>query len=187
MEEGLKREVRFAGKLVTVEVHRVRLSNGKEAVREVVRHPGAVVILPLLPDGKVVLVRQFRFAVGELLWELPAGTLHPGEAPLVCAQRELAEETGLRGELVPLGEFYSAPGFCNEKLHCFLAHQLQAGDTSWDEDEELELGVFTLPELTLAVAQGQIRDGKSLACLFLAQQAGFLSLPLVGSRAKSYR
>lgn len=177
MEEELKGEVRFAGKLVTVEVHRVRLGNGQEAVREVVRHPGAVVILPLLPDGSVVVVRQFRFAVGEYLWELPAGTLHPGEDPLACAQRELAEETGFRGELVPLGEFYSAPGFCNEKLHCFLARGLEAGDTNWDEDEELELGTFTRNELALAVGQGQIRDAKSLACLFLAQQAGFLFLP----------
>lgn len=178
MERDLHAEVRFAGKLLTVEVHRVRLGNGQEAVREVVRHPGAVVILPLLPDGKLVLVRQFRFAVGEFLWELPAGTLHAEEAPLACAERELAEETGFRGEIVPLGEFYSAPGFCNEKLHCFLARQLQAGDTSWDEDEELELATFTPEEVVLAVAKGQIRDAKSLACLFLAQLCGLLSLPV---------
>ncbi len=177
MEEDLKGELRFAGKLVTVEVHRVRLGNGQEAVREVVRHPGAVVILPVMPDGTIVFVRQFRFAVGEALWELPAGTLHPEENPFACAQRELAEETGFCGELVPLGEFYSAPGFCNEKLHCFLARRLEAGETMWDEDEELELATFTPKELASAIKKGHIRDAKTLACLFLAQLAGLLSLP----------
>lgn len=177
MEEDVQGNVAFAGKLLSVEVHRVRLRQGQEAVREVVRHPGAVVILPVLPDGRVVLVRQFRFAVGEALWELPAGTLHAGEEPWACAQRELAEETGFRGELIPLGAFYSAPGFCDEKLHAFLATNLNAGKTNWDEDEELELGLFTPEELAAAIGQGQIRDAKSLACLLLAQLAGLFALP----------
>lgn len=177
MEEDLQGKIAFRGKLLSVEVHRVRLRHGPEAVREVVRHPGAVVVLPLLPDGKVVLVRQFRFAVGELLWELPAGTLHPGEKPWACAQRELEEETGFHGELIPLGAFYSAPGFCDEKLHCFLGRSLHAGKTSWDEDEELEVVFFTPEELAAAIGQGHIRDAKSLACLLLAQLAGVFALP----------
>lgn len=177
MEVSFAADVRFSGKLVTLEVHHVRLPNGKEAVREVVRHPGAVVILPVLPDGRVVLVRQFRFAVGENLLELPAGTVHAGEAPEHCAARELAEETGYRGELVPLGAFYSAPGFCDEKLSCFLARCSRAGATDLDADEEVEVAQLAPAELASAVARGQIRDAKTLACLLLAHAHGFLRLP----------
>lgn len=180
MEASLEALVGFSGKLVAVEVHRVRLSNGREAVREVVRHPGAVVILPVLPDGRVVLVRQFRFAVGESLLELPAGTLHPGEPPAACASRELAEETGYRGEVVPLGEFFSAPGFCDEKLFCFFARCFRKGETDLDEDEEVEVVLVGPEELASAVARGHIRDAKSLACLSLAHIRGLFRLPEAG-------
>lgn len=172
MEKSRAVHVPYEGKLLRLEVHRVELGGGGEAVREVVRHPGAVVVLPLSADGKVVMVRQFRFAVGEELLELPAGTLRPGEDPGECAARELAEETGLRGELVPLGCFYSAPGFCDEKLYAFLAQGLESGPAHPDEDEELAMVTLSREEMASAVARGVIRDAKTLACLALACTRG---------------
>lgn len=180
MEVSVEARTAFSGKLVTVEVHRVRLASGQQAVREVVRHPGAVVIVPVLGDGRVVLVRQFRFAAGEVLLELPAGTLHAGESPRECARRELAEETGYLGDLTPLGQFFSAPGFCDETLFCFFARCTARGPTQLDQDEAVEVVPLAPEAVALAVKTGQIRDAKTLAGLFLAQLHGLLQLP-VGS------
>jgi ADP-ribose pyrophosphatase len=173
MEKSLQTSKVFAGKLLHLEVHEVQLPTGAKALREVVRHPGAVVVVPRLPDGRFVLVRQFRFAVGESLYEFPAGTLEPGEAPAACAARELVEETGFMGRLFPLGQFYSAPGFCTERLHCFWAEVTQEGESHPEADELLERVFWPAQEVWQAMASGLLRDAKSLAAwsLFTCRQA----------------
>lgn len=168
-EVKLSGELVFSGRLLRVEVDRVRLPGGGEAVREVVRHPGAAVVVPILPDGRVLLVRQFRYAAGEALLELPAGTRNGDEDPDACAARELAEETGWRaGELQYLGSFYTAPGFSDELIHCYVAlHLIPAQGVSRDSDEELECVAVTLSHAHTLIACGDIRDAKTLAGLFL--------------------
>jgi len=175
MERSLEVRTPFSGKLLRLEVHRVRLPGGGEAVREVVRHPGAVVVVPRLGDGRFVLVRQYRFAVGEELYEFPAGTREAGEDPERCAARELVEETGLSGKLVFLGRFYSAPGFCDEALCCFLAEVAAAGSPRPEADEQLEIVVWGEEELRRAVREGVVRDAKTLAALALLAARGVLS------------
>ncbi len=163
-------ERRYDGHVLRLEVDRVRLPDGGETVREVVRHPGAVVIVPVRADGCVLLVRQFRYAVGETLLELPAGTLHPGEDPLDCARRELAEETGrTAARWRPVARFFSAPGFCDEVLHCFLATELApAVGAHPDEDENIEVVPAPLADAERLIARGEVRDAKSLVGLLLA-------------------
>lgn len=135
---------------------------------EIVQHPGAAVILPLLPDGLVVLIRNRRIAVHEELWELPAGTRQPPESPEECARRELAEETGFQaGSMAYLGEFYSAPGFCTERLFSYLATDLKAVGQSLEPEEEVMPVVRSLAEVREMVASGIVRDAKTLATFAL--------------------
>lgn len=160
----------YTGRAVSLDVDRVRLDDGTEAVREAVRHPGAVVLVPLDADGRVLFVRQFRYVPGESLLELPAGTLRPGEAPEACARRELAEETGRApGRLRHLATFYSAPGFCDERVHCFLATDLEtAAGAHPDEDERIEVVPMPFAEAEAAVRSGALRDAKTIAGVLLA-------------------
>jgi len=166
----------YAGRILDLEVDRVLLPNGGQAFREVVRHPGAVVILPLFGDGRVVFVRQHRYPTGEVLVELPAGKLDSGEQPAACAARELEEETGWRAtEIENLGWFYTTPGFSDEVLHVFLATGLEAAsDHTPDQDEAIEIVTWTAEQALEACRDGGIRDSKTIATLFLAQLQGFL-------------
>ena len=149
-------EMKFDGKLIKV-TYDIADVNGNEAWREVVQ------------DNKIVMERQFRYALQQPLLEIPAGKLDPNEEPLTCAKRELAEETGYRAnEWIPLGTIATSPGFCNEVLHLYLAKDLTIGETNWDPDEYVELEYFTLPELLEAIKGEQIKDSKSLAALMLA-------------------
>jgi ADP-ribose diphosphatase len=159
----------YGGKAVSLDVDRVRLSDGTEALREAVRHPGAVVVVAIDAAGRVLLVRQFRYAPGETLLELPAGTLRPGELPEACARRELAEETGHAAErLEHLATFYSAPGFCDERLHCFLAVGLTPTSGAHpDEDERIEVVPMTLLEAEAMARGGALHDAKTIAGLLL--------------------
>jgi ADP-ribose pyrophosphatase len=153
----------------------LRLPSGRTVVRQMVQHPGAVVIMPQLADGRLVLIAQYRFAVGETLLEFPAGTLEPGEAPLACARRELIEETGYRAEhWHPLGEIYSSPGFCDERLHLFLASGLVSEHTAADEDEILEVKQLTVQEVEQAIVDGALVDAKSIAAYARATLQGVL-------------
>ncbi len=159
----------YMGRVLNLDVDRVRLASGAEAVREVVRHPGAAVVVPVLDDGRVVLVRQFRYAAGETLLELPAGKRDGNEDPAACAARELAEETGFAAaRLEYLAGFFTAPGFTDEFIHCFLASGLRpvAGPVQ-DADEELELRLVTLDEARRLIASGDIRDAKTIVGLLL--------------------
>ena len=148
--------------------------SGKKVERHVVVHPGAVVILPILSDGRIVLIRQHRIAVEENLIELPAGTIEPGEEPIVTARRELMEETGYRAnELTPLLKFYTSPGFVKEEMRLFKATKLTAGPTSLDDDEKIEPLLVDMPQAMKMLLSGEIRDAKTIiALLWHNQQAG---------------
>ena len=175
-ETRIEGDVVYHGRILDLEVDRVRLPNGGEALREVVRHRGAVVVLPLLSDGRIVMVRQHRYPTGEVLLELPAGKLDPGESPVECAVRELAEETGWRaGETIPLGWFYTTPGFSDEVLHSFMATGLEAAsDYEPDPDEAIEIVTWTVGQALEACRDGGIRDSKTIATLFQARLYGMI-------------
>jgi ADP-ribose pyrophosphatase len=161
----------YDGRVVNLRVDEVRLPDGKPARREVVEHRGAVAIVALLPDDRVMLVRQWRHCAGEALTEIPAGTLNDGEEPLVCARRELMEETGhAPGSLEPLVTFYSAPGFTTEKLYLFLARDLTPASAEQDEDEDVEAVRVPWQEALAMCLDGRIRDAKSIAGLLAAER-----------------
>ena len=145
--------------------------DGRTHEREVVIHPGAVTILPVLPDGRICLIRNYRVAVGETLIELPAGTLDPGEDPAEAARRELIEETGYRAEKIePLCEFFMSPGILNERMVVFVATGLQPGETALEAGEQIEPLLVTLPEALELVHSGEIRDAKSIAALLFYER-----------------
>ena len=159
----------YDGKLLHVRLDTVRLPNGKTAFREVVRHPGAVVIVPIDRDGNVHLVRQFRYPCGRAVLEVPAGKLEPGEDPFAAAQRELSEETGAHaGRWTDLGRLLPTPGFCDELQHLYLARELTFGETHPDEDEFLEQVTVPFEEAVSMAADGRLEDSKSVAAILRA-------------------
>jgi ADP-ribose pyrophosphatase len=139
---------------------------GRTKTREIVRHPGACVIVPLLDDGRVCLIRNYRIAVGQTLIELPAGTLEPPEEPHVTAQRELIEETGFRAARIEfLHSFFLSPGILDERMHLYVASGLTAGDTAREEGEEIENWLVAWDEAIGMVFSGQIQDAKTIVGL----------------------
>lgn len=139
---------------------------GQQKTREIVRHPGACVIVPLLDDGRVCLIRNYRIAVNQTLIELPAGTLEPPEPPLDTARRELIEETGYRAaKIEPLHAFFLSPGILDERMHLFLATGLSAGDTAREEDEEIENLLVPWQQAIDMIFKGQIQDAKTIVGL----------------------
>jgi len=159
-------EILFEGRRFRVERVLQVTPDGTEHVREVVRHPGAVTILPLLDDGRVCFVRNFRPAVDQTLIELPAGTREPGEEPAVTARRELAEETGYRAEKIELlATFYMSPGILDEEMHLYLATSLTPGAMALDPGEDLQPWPVRWEEAMRMVQDGRIEDAKTLAGL----------------------
>jgi len=147
-------------------VHRIGLETdtGEVVRRDLVEFAPAVVVVPVLDDGSVVLIRNERFAVGETLWEFPAGKVDPGEAPGACAARELAEETGYRaGRLEALGGFYSCPGAVTEYLHAFAATALAAGAQALEAYERITVEAVPPDRLGRMIRTGEVHDGKTLA------------------------
>ena len=163
-----KRKILFTGKKIQLAVEQRALAGGGTAEREVVLHPGAVVILPWLEGERVCLLRNYRPSVGETLIELPAGTLEPPEPPEAAAVRELQEETGYRaGQWHKLAEFYPSPGVMNERMFLFLAGQLTPGASRPQPDEQLETLVVPYRQALDWVLDGTIRDAKTLVGLLL--------------------
>jgi len=158
--------VLFSGRIFRVVKVLQQLPDGSSMAREVVRHPGAVVVLPLVDDHRICLVRNFRPAVGQTLLELPAGTLEPGEDPLETARRELAEETGYRAEHIEhLLSFFMSPGILDERMHVYLATGLAPGAQSLETGEQLEPLLLPLPEALAMARDGRIQDAKTLTAL----------------------
>ncbi len=168
--EVLSSEQVFDGRVVKLYLDRVRLPDGREVTWERVAHPGAVGLVPLEADGRVVMVRQYRHAVRGVLLEIPAGKLDSGQTPEATARRELAEEVGLRaGELVKLAEFYNSPGFSGEYFHLYLARDLSRVEGRAEPDEFLEVVRLGLDEGLEMVSTGRIRDAKSIIGLALTR------------------
>ena len=173
-EQRLHGESKFHGKIIDVIHDTVLLENGKEALREVARHPGAVGFLVLEGD-QLVLVRQFRYPIGRELLEIPAGKLERGEDPYPAALRELREETGgYTDRLEYLGDYYGSAGFCDEKLTLYFAKLSKIGETDPDEDEFLTVERYPLPVFEAMIARGEIVDGKTLSAYTLAKAKGLL-------------
>ena len=162
----IEQKIEFEGRRISVRQDRIVDESGRETSREAVVHPGAVCIVALPSPDTVVLVRQYRHATGEVLIELPAGTLEKGEAPVDTARRELEEETGYRAaQLYTRGTFYTSPGISNELMYLYEARDLVAGEQRLDEGEEIEVSIVRRTEALQMIRDGRIRDAKSLAGL----------------------
>lgn len=165
-ETPLTQTVIFRGKIVTLRVDDARLPNGETAQREVVEHPGGVCIAALTADDELLFVRQFRYPYAEVIPELPAGKLNPGEDPLEAGKRELQEETGaVAARYESLGQLYPSPGYCGEIIHMYLATDLTFGEMNPDDDEFLEVERIPLTKAVDMVLSGEIKDAKTQAAV----------------------
>jgi ADP-ribose pyrophosphatase len=166
----LRRTVPFTGRVFRVESDRVGLSNGRTVTLDIVRHRGSVVLIPQPSRREVILIRQYRYAIGRWIWELPAGTLDPGETARAAARRECAEEIGLSpGRIAKLGEFYPTPGFCDEVMIFFRCTDLKQPrrPPALDLDEQIEPRAFTLAQVRRLIERRQVVDMKTIVGLTL--------------------
>lgn len=174
MEEGyevVKSERRFTGEVFQVDLDELRLPDGQVREREVVHHPGAVGIVALTEDREILLVSQYRHPTRRFLVEIPAGKLDLGEGPASCAARELREETGAVPKMwVKIGEFYTTPGYSDERFHLFLATDCVIGEASLEDDEEQDISVVEVPldEAVDMARDGRFEDGKTIVGILLA-------------------
>ena len=169
--KATSRRILHTGRNFSFTLETVRLDNGKTVDVEMVRHPGATAVVALTPEWQVILLRQYRHSAGEYIWEIPAGTIEPGEAPETCARRELAEEAGLTAvRWEALGELYALPGYSDEIIHLFLAQGLSPTTQRLDQDEMLTVHAIALHECLDMVQNGQLRDAKSMAALLRLSQ-----------------
>ncbi len=160
----------YRGKILDLKLDLVVLPNGRQTEREVVVHPGAVAVVAVNNKKRILLLKQFRYAVGQVLWELPAGKLEQGEDPLACAKRELAEETGYgAGKWEHLSTFYTSPGFCSEIMFLYLASDLSKDGRQADEDEFIEVRQIPLGQALKWIQGGKIKDAKTIAGILLAE------------------
>ena len=160
------RKLMFDGAVAKAYEVGLRMGDGEVVRRDLFEYPGAAVVLPVLDDGSIMLIRNYRFAVDEHLLELPAGLLEPGEDPALCAERELIEETGYRADRMErLGQFYTGPGTTDETMHAFLATGLTVGEQNLEAYEEIEVEVFRADKVRAMVGDGTIHDAKTIAAL----------------------
>ena len=176
-EKPLSEDLAWSGRIFNINRLQVELPDGRNAVRDVVRHPGAVAIVALTEDGRICLVRQYRTALGRVTVEIPAGKLDPGEDPLEAASRELVEETGMQAEKIAfLTTIASSDGFCDELIHIYMATGLSFSKSSPDADEFINVDLVDLRELIDAVLDGRIEDAKTvvgaLICDAVANRLG---------------
>ncbi len=163
----------YAGRVLALDVDEVEVEEpgGVRAKREVVRHSGSVATLAVHGDGRVILVRQYRYPVNAAVWELPAGRRDPHETPEAGARRELEEETGLRAErLEPMSVFYTTPGFCDEVMHLFRASELRQHAARPEPDERIEVRALSLEEARAMMERGEIREAKTLVALLIESE-----------------
>jgi len=159
----------FKGRIIDLSVETVTLPNGATAELEIITHPGAAAVVPMKDETTVVMIRQYRHAVGGFIYEIPAGKLHPGEDPRECAVREVEEEIGYKvGNLEPLLSFFTTPGFTNEVIHIFLGKDLQPGTQDLGTDEVLEVLEMPIDKAIALIKEGTIRDGKTIIGLQMA-------------------
>src|SRR5918992_3596193 len=165
----------YSGRIIHLDIDTVRFPNGSVSELEVIRHPGAAAIVPFLSDPagedpQVLLLKQYRYAAGGFLYEIPAGRLDPGEEPVTCARRELREETGCEAERIKhLCTFYTTPGFTDEKIHAFMAVGLVRGESRHETDEFITVETLTLSNALGLIEKGEIKDAKTaLAILYAA-------------------
>lgn len=171
----LGREVRYRGKSWDVVEDEFELPSGGKHSHLTVMHPGAVVVLPVEEDGRIVLIEQYRYSLGRTILEAPAGTLGHGESPKACVERELKEEIGRKArEIVPLGQLTPAPGFCDEIQHCFLARGLGEDTGQPDEDEIIHVVAMSTGDVEQAIAAGVISDAKTIAIFYRAKLKGLI-------------
>ena len=170
MSKTFSRQTVFVGSVIDVGVENHQMPNGRQSSFEIIRHPGGAAVLPVLPDGRILLIRQFRPAIGEMIYEIPAGRLEPGESAQECAGRELIEEVGYSAtQILPLGGFWSTVGFCDEYIHLFLGCDLTVVEQNLEPDEIIELCPVTLAEALKKVKDGKILDSKTQLALLLYQ------------------
>jgi ADP-ribose pyrophosphatase len=154
----------YEGRVFGIRRDEVIEPSGVRAIREVITHPGSVVVLPVLPDGRILMIQQYRHATRQYLWELVAGRIDSGETPKVAAARELIEETGYRAKrLRVFMEFFPTPGFLEEKMFLLLAEGLTAGEAEPEEDEKIFSRTYNRKELEEMIRRGKLRDAKSIA------------------------
>ncbi|MBU5677545.1 NUDIX hydrolase [Alkaliphilus sp. MSJ-5] len=165
-EKTMKCERVYEGRIINVRVDTVELPDKKYSKREIVEHPGAVGIIPITSDKKIILVKQFRKPVEDILLEIPAGKIEPKEEPYICALRELEEETGFKTDTVEkLLEFYTTPGFSNEIIHIYLAENLKEGIANPDEDENIDVVELSIEEAMEKINIGEIKDAKTIIAI----------------------
>ncbi|MGE0084885.1 MAG: NUDIX hydrolase [Desulfococcaceae bacterium] len=158
----------YRGRVFHMIRENITLGNGVTVNIDTIRHPGASAIVPVQSSGNLILIRQYRHSVGGYIWEIPAGTLSPGEEPLECARRELIEETGFSAQTwQKLGEIVPVPGYSDERIHIFKAEDLHPAIQNPDEDEILDVHEIPLQEVLRMAGEGEIQDSKSLSALFL--------------------
>lgn len=172
LEETVRsKETAYQGRVFSVQCLKIELPDGTEASRDIVSHHGGATVVALTDKGNVLLVRQYRIAVEQTLVELPAGKLEPDEDPLLCAQRELSEETGFRAESwIKLGEMMPSPGYTSEKLHLYLAEGLRPGTQHLDPGEFLDAFEMPFSEALRQVESGELSDGKTALGILLAKR-----------------
>ena len=169
-EKQVSSTLLFDGKVLHVYKDDISLPDGRPSMREYVKHVGAVCVVPMTREGEVICVKQYRYAVGRLMLEIPAGKLDSkDEDPLEAAKRELREETGaVSGKMTYLGVFYSSPAILDEKIHMYLAEELEYGKTDFDEDEFIEIVKIPISELVDMIQAGEVPDGKTQAAIMRA-------------------
>lgn len=170
MSKIISRDTVFAGRVLDVAVEMHEMPDGRTSSFEIVRHPGGAAVLPVLPDGRILLIRQFRPTIGEMIYEIPAGRLEPGESAHECAGRELIEEAGYSAaQILPLGGLWSTVGFCDEYIHLFLARDLTLVEQNLEPDEIIDLCPMTLAEALGKIGGHEILDSKTQLALLRFQ------------------
>ncbi len=175
IEKKRAEELVYDGTLLKIWRTQVELADGQQAVREWIKHPGAAAVIPVFPNGDTLLVRQFRYPVGRETLEIAAGKIDPGETPLECAVRELSEETGLvEGEFIQVGTVITTPGFTNEEIHLYVCQHPSRGPVHPDDGELIGCIRVPLTEVFQQIADGRIKDGKTVMAFLLARAKGVI-------------